>query len=612
MTSHGPISPLTSPTPAHLRGGGAGSLERALAAVAALGILLGGTQLGVGIAAGIAVGMDVVVWAVCAFTILFWIWLGAGIVAWVRRPGNGIGPLLVVGSVGVFLGGMANMQVPAFEVISSIFATSVLAVTVHLLHAFPSGRLRGAASIATVVTAYVLAIVGDLATTLLAHAAAKDASSGSSPSGAALPGAAADAEQFVQLAQTIVGLAVMTLTAVILVRRLIAADPRHRRVLLPLFLYGILAVLAIPLAPLLTRLLEADRAVSVAVQLVLIAGLPLAFLVGVLRGGFQRTTALEALSAWLAISGPARPAAQRALASTLGDDSLRVVYWSEPAGGYVDETGAPAARIPDDPDDAARAWIDVRVDGRLVGAIGYDTRLTGDAGAVRRAGEVLAIAIDRERLTAELLATNEELVQSRLRLVEAAVRERARIARDLHDGLQVQLVLLALRAQTIANSVDATPPVSTALGTLRRGIDEAAADLRRLVHDVIPATLVEQGLTAAAEDLVDRLGMPATLASDIDRAELSPATTHTAYFVIAEVLANAVKHSRAERVDVRLWIDGGRLRIDVADDGVGGARLDRGSGLRGLVDRVDVLGGAIDVASPAGEGTRVRVELPCV
>ena len=603
MTSHGPISPLTSPTPARLRGVGTGSLERALAAVAVLGLVLGGTQLGVGIAAGLDIGMDLVIWAVCAFTVLFWIWLAAGIVAWARRPGNGIGPLLVVGSVAVFLGGMANMQVPVLDVISSIFATSVLAITVHLLHAFPSGRLRGAASVATVVTAYILAIGGDLVTTLLAQAGAR----GGVP-GADETGPAARIDQAVELGQTIVGITGMTLTAVILARRLIAADRRHRRVLLPLFLYGILAVLLIPLTPLAARLLGAERTVSVAIQLILIAGLPIAFLVGVLRGGFRRTTALEALSAWLAISGPTRPAAQRALASTLGDDSLRVLYWSESAGGYVDETGTPTHRATDDP---ARSWIDVRVDGRLVGAIGYDTRLTGDAAAVRRAGEVLAIAIDHERLTTELLATNEELVRSRLRLVETAVRERSRIARDLHDGLQVQLVLLALQAQTIANSEEATPPVSAALGGLRRGIDEAAADLRRLVHDVIPATLIEQGLTAATEDLVDRLEMPATLTSDIDHAALSPATTHTAYFVVAEALANAVKHSRAERVEVRLSIEGERLRMEVADDGIGGARLDRGTGLRGLVDRVDVLGGAIDVASPAGKGTTVRVELPC-
>jgi signal transduction histidine kinase len=293
----------------------------------------------------------------------------------------------------------------------------------------------------------------------------------------------------------------MTLTAVILARRLIAADRRHRRVLLPLFLYGILAVLLIPLTPLAARLLGAERTVSVAIQLILIAGLPIAFLVGVLRGGFRRTTALEALSAWLAISGPTRPAAQRALASTLGDDSLRVLYWSESAGGYVDETGTPTHRATDDP---ARSWIDVRVDGRLVGAIGYDTRLTGDAAAVRRAGEVLAIAIDRERLTAELLATNEELVRSRLRLVETAVRERSRIARDLHDGPGAARSARAPGADDRQLSGRDTArecgPGASALASTRPRRTFAG------VHDVIPATLIEQGLTAATEDLVDRLG----------------------------------------------------------------------------------------------------------
>ena len=230
---------------------------------------------------------------------------------------------------------------------------------------------------------------------------------------------------------------------------------------------------------------------------------------------------------------------------------------------------------------------------------------------MRRAGEVLAIAIDRERLTTELLVSNEELSQSRMRLVEAAYRERSRIARDLHDGLQVQLVLLALEAQTIANAPDASPPVSAASEELRRGIDRAAADLRRLVHNVVPATLLEQGLVAATEDLVDRLEVPAALKADVDEKTLSAATTHTAYFVLAEVLANAVKHSRATTVSVRLHAADGCLQMDVHDDGVGGARLESGTGLRGLADRVDVLDGTIAIDSPRGGGTRVRVELPC-
>ena len=105
--------------------------------------------------------------------------------------------------------------------------------------------------------------------------------------------------------------------------------------------------------------------------------------------------------------------------------------------------------------------------------------------------------------------------------------------------------------------------------------------------------------------------MPATLSSDIDEAGLTEATVHTAYFVLAEALANAVKHARASEVTVGLHRERGRLVIEVRDDGIGAARVDRGAGLRGLVDRVSAIDGTIDIDSRAGEGTRVRVELPC-
>ena len=576
-------TPIADSNPARLRGWSLGSLDRALWAISALALLLGVTEIAVGLT------MPDVALAVFMFTWVFWIWTIAGVLAWWRRPRNAIGPLIIVGAVAVFLGGIANLGVPLLVFLGSVFATSPLAVAVHLLLAFPSGRLRGWASTATVVAAYLVAVGFDLFLALLP------------PSAEALVGV-------IRTAQPILGATVMLCTAVILIRRLIAADGPHRRVLLPLFAYGIVVVIAIPVIPFISRQLGGDGVVSGATQLALYAGLPVAFLIGVLVGGFTRTTALEALSAWLAISGASRPAVARALTTTLGDESLRVVYWVTERDVFVDERGAAVARIVDDAD---RGWIDVRVDERLVGAIDYDARIIGDPYAVRRAGEVLAIAIDRERLTTELLASNEELSKSRMRLVEAAYRERSRIARDLHDGLQVQLVLLALEAQTIANAPDASPATSAASEELRRGIDRAAADLRRLVHNVTPAALLEQGLVAAAEDLVDRLEMPASLDADVDEDALSTATTHTAYFVLAEVLANAVKHSRAATVRVRLRDDDGCLQMDVHDDGVGGAHIDGGTGLRGLVDRVDVLDGSIRIDSPRGGGTRVRVELPC-
>lgn len=584
MVSSPPISPLTQPTPLSLRGVREGSLERALLVIFILGLLLGGVH----VCAAYAFAPEA--WPAVLFALVYAVWLGAGLLAWWRRPGNGTGQLMLLGAAGIFLGGIANVPAPAFAVVNSVFATLILAVTVHILHAFPSGRLRSRASIATVALGYVVSVGLDL----LATIAASVAPTSIGP---------------LRTTQTSLGIFVMVITAILLARRLVLADPVHRRVLLPLYVYGIASVLVVPLIPLVLRPAGVSDGASALAQLTVLAGLPIAFLLGVMLGGFRRTTAIEALSAWLAVGGSTRPAVGRALAATLGDDSLRVAYWAPQRQIYVSEDGQRVQR--DSAAERDRGWIDVRVQDRLVGAIDYDARITADPSSVRRAGEVLAIAIDRERLTNELLVSNEQLADSRLRLVQATYRERSRIARDLHDGLQVQLVLLALEAQQIANSPAASSTTRTSAEHLRHGLDAAAADLRDLVHNVLPASLFEQGLSAAAEDLVDRLVVPATLTCDIDETKLAGETTLTAYLVLAEVLANAVKHAHASSVGVDLRGAGDRLLLRISDDGVGTARVEAGTGLRGLYDRVAAIDGSMAIDSHVGKGTVVRVELPC-
>lgn len=578
--------PISRSIPPRLRNGRSGSLRVALILIAVCAALLGLVQIAVG------VQNPSLLWAVAFFTVVFWIWIAAGVLAWWRRPDNGIGALIVIGGLALFLAGLANTGVEMLLSVSAVFATAPLAVTVHLLHAFPSGRLRGRLSVVSVGLGYVASVALQFVRVVL-------------------PPDATIAFQLATLAQQVLGISVMILTSIVLTQRLLAAEPRHRRVLLPLFSYGTIAVLLLAFAAPLVRAFGLDQSIAGGtVQLIVSAGIPIAFLLGVLLGGFTRTGELEPLSEWLGIKGTTGPAVARALANTLGDDSLRVVYWSEQDGAYVDEVGLPVASEEGDRD---RGWSEIRVEKRLVGAISYDTRIIGDEGPVRRAGEVLAIAVDRERLTAQLLASNDALMQSRVRLIEAADRERARIAQDLHDGIQVQLVLLALAAQTIANSPEATPATSEASAELRRGIDEAAADLRRLVHNVLPASLTERGLVAATEDLVDRLSIPASLEADIDDSTISATTTHTAYFILAEALTNAVKHSGASSVRVRLSREAGALRIDIRDNGVGGVSTNggAGAGLRGVVDRVDVLGGKLTLDSPRNHGTRLLVDLPC-
>ncbi|GAA5209997.1 hypothetical protein GCM10025774_25220 [Microbacterium kyungheense] len=529
----------------------------------------------------------------------FVIYLVAGGLAWRRRPRSDIGFLIVIAGVAVYAGSLYSTEVPALVAVGSVCATLMVAAIVHLLLAFPTGRLPDRLSVFLVVATYVTCLVMQAPLYLFdAH-------------GPFPPFALADlprAAEFFSLLQTIVATALMVWVAWVLWGRLRRADAAHRRVLVPLFSYGIFTVLFMPLiAIILDRVLHLDPAVRGFLQFGVIAGLPIAFALGTIRGRFARTGELEELGAWLGDRGESSEPLGTALERALGDPSLRLYFRTEDPTGFVDGEGHPA-------DDAARSdprrgWQPVVLDGREIGAIEYDAAIVSSAGRVRAAGSVVAIEVERERLTAELRASQRELLRSRERLVEAGDRERRRVARDLHDGLQVQLVLLALEAQQIASApADAVPERAT---RLRVDIDAAAADLRALVSALVPAALIERGLAAAAEDLADRMPIPTEFEADLPGAALGDLVEATTYFVLTEALANVVKHARASVARVRLARRDGRLRLDVEDDGIGGASMDAGTGLRGLADRVEAIGGSMSVVSLLGHGTHVRAEVPC-
>lgn len=196
------------------------------------------------------------------------------------------------------------------------------------------------------------------------------------------------------------------------------------------------------------------------------------------------------------------------------------------------------------------------------------------------------------------------------RLTVAADDERRRIAHDLHDGVQGRLVLLALRAAELRRQADDADAVRGVADALSRELDATQGELRRLVRGVLPAALVESGLAAAADELADRMPLPTRVEADDDR--YPHAIESAGWFAVSEALTNVVKHADARSVTVRIEGTERGLRIEVGDDGRGGATADgAGSGLRGIADRVDVLGGRIVVDSPPGRGTRIVVEVPC-
>jgi signal transduction histidine kinase len=255
--------------------------------------------------------------------------------------------------------------------------------------------------------------------------------------------------------------------------------------------------------------------------------------------------------------------------------------------------------------------VELALAGRRVGAIVYDATLIADEDLVRSAGRVVALALDRERLTVELRASRERLRVSSARILEAADAERRRIAHDLHDGLQTRLVLLALEANGFRHDETASANVRARAAELESGLAGAIIELRELVQGVVPAALTERGLYAAAEDLADRFPIPIRVELDPARAPLPAVVETTGYFVLSEALANALKHSRAEGLELRIERSNGHLEIEVSDDGVGGAVGGSGTGLRGMADRVEALEGRLTVDSPPGGGTRVLAQVPC-
>jgi signal transduction histidine kinase len=297
----------------------------------------------------------------------------------------------------------------------------------------------------------------------------------------------------------------------------------------------------------------------------------------------------------------------RVLPATLDDPTLQLLHAGS-AGSWLDTAGRPA---PLPADDRERATTLLEREGSPIGAIVHDATLLDDPALVRTVAAAVALAVDNERLQDDLQAQLEEVRASRARIVEAGDAERRRVERDLHDGAQQRLVALAVSLRTIRSRLggDASKPVVTELDAATDLVKAAILEVRELARGLDPSILREAGLAAAVQSLADHSSIPVHVAIDLDGRLPARAET-AAYFVASEALANAAKHSEASTVTVTATSAGGVLRLEVADDGGGGADLD-GSGIRGLADRIAAVGGTFAVDSPSGAGTRVRASIPC-
>jgi signal transduction histidine kinase len=225
------------------------------------------------------------------------------------------------------------------------------------------------------------------------------------------------------------------------------------------------------------------------------------------------------------------------------------------------------------------------------------------------AAEMRASLAEREREAAARIAVAEERSRIARRLVEAGDAERRRLERDLHDGAQSRLVALALRLRAARAKAESQPEIATILDESSAELQASLDELRELARGIHPAVLTDRGLGPALEALASRVPVPVEVTSAPPEG-LPEAAATAIYFVVSEGLTNAAKYARAERATVAVRRAPDRIVVEVNDDGVGGADFASGSGLRGLSDRVAALDGRLELHSPPGEGTRLRVEIP--
>jgi len=279
---------------------------------------------------------------------------------------------------------------------------------------------------------------------------------------------------------------------------------------------------------------------------------------------------------------------------------LRIEDWDEAGGGVAALMRSLGIR--------AGAAGPIIIGGRVWGAV---SAVWSDA------AEMPVGAEDRVAAFAELVAyaienaeARDELAASRARLVEASDEARRRIERDLHDGAQQRLVAAALDLTLLDQQLERDPGAARAvLARAREQLDGGLSDLRDLARGIHPSVLTDRGLAVALEALVKRAPMPVELSVEV-RGGLDQAIEAAAYFLVSETITNAAKHAQADTVQVEVTGKGDTVLVSVADDGVGGADTGRGSGLGGLADRVEAVGGRLDIRSPKGEGTRICARLP--
>jgi signal transduction histidine kinase len=533
-----------------------------------------------------------------AFRLVGGTFAACGLIAWRRRPDSRAGPAMVLTGFAWLIGPLLReLDWPVADTLALVLGDVWIVLLAALLLSYPSGGLPPSAADRAVVAAFALAFIP------LAVVWALFLESDGN-----LLAVFGDAElaDAVDTVQRSIAFCASVAACALLVRRWRAATPALRRSLAPAFAGGVSLLLfaATLLSDLVTGIPTHPLRWLLWLCVIGFVATPAAFLAGLLYSRLARAGVADLV---VELPGLRGAELQTALAEALGDPTLVVGGWLPEFRAYADADGK--AVLPPTAG-SGRASTPIAHDGRPLALLVHDASLAAELEVLEAVCAAAELALANEHLQAQSRERLAEVQASRSRIVEAGDAERRRLERDLHDGAQQRLVAVALQLRLIRARIH-SDPASVEQLAITAGDELAASldELRELARGIHPAVL-DQGLPAALESLAARSSILTTLTVDIaDR--LPQPVELAAYFVTSEALTNIAKHAEATAATVRLSRRDGVAILEVADNGKGGADRAGGSGLRGLVDRVEAVEGTLRISSPAGGGTTVTAEMPC-
>jgi signal transduction histidine kinase len=533
----------------------------------------------------------------------------AGLAVWRLRPRSRTGLWMLALGYLVFVDNphdfLISTTAPGYTELTVVSATTFMvqyAIGGQILLGYPSGRLTGRAERAAVASSFGLALVGGF---LLLMTRTVDTSTCTFWCYQS-PVQLIDSMRLyrdLRLANLLAWVVVACCVLVFLVRHLRRSTPRRRRTLRLAFAMSGLALVLFAAYEVAAAVAgvgsPAESSLYYLHQWAAVAALTVPFFVGLLSERLAFASVGALIGRRLEHANPGD--VEATLGKMLRDDGLRVAFPT--ADGLVDTSGRPYTPPPD------RLRAVTPLGDPPVALVVHDPALADHQDLFDAAAGAARLALENARLHAEVQSQIAEVRASRQRLSATADTERRRLERDLHDGAQQRLLGIGLSLGVLRKRMDG-PAAHDLVDDLQQQLHAAIHDLRNLAQGIRPAILTEHGLGPALAELARRATI--RVSADICVTErLDPMIEVTAYYVVSEALQNVAKHANVGDARLSAVQEAQSLVIEVIDHGAGGARLAAGTGLRGLVDRVDAVGGGLTIDSPVDGGTRIRAELPC-